>query len=75
LKLALAKVGRGDEPVPLDQPSGVVDLAEFEQCEAQLLDAVKVPEAALPAETVAAGSQVAGEGGASLSAALVGTTQ
>src|SRR5918993_6000880 len=33
--------GRWSEPVPLDQPSGVVDIAEGEQRLAELLDGVE----------------------------------
>jgi hypothetical protein len=34
---------RRPEAVPLDQPSGVVGVAEFEQCEAEFLDGVEGP--------------------------------
>jgi hypothetical protein len=43
LKLSLPKISRRHEPVPLDQPSGIVGLMEFEQCLPQFLDRLEVP--------------------------------
>ena len=43
VKLSLAEFGGRHEAVPLDQPGCIVDLTEFEQCEAQLLDGLEVP--------------------------------
>jgi hypothetical protein len=45
LKLLVPDRGGGREPVvPLDQPGGVVDLAELEQRLMQVLDGVEGPD-------------------------------
>ena len=43
LKLPPPEFGWRHEPVPLDQPSGIVGLTEFEQRLPQLLDGLEVP--------------------------------
>jgi hypothetical protein len=43
LKLSLPESGWRHEAVPLDQPSGIVRLTEFEQCLPQFLDRLEVP--------------------------------